>query len=36
MFGGLRSPSPSLLSPGGTTPRTPEAGYARKHVPHFL
>ena len=26
VFGGLRPPSPLLLSPGGTTPRTPRGG----------
>src|SRR6202035_2143706 len=30
MFDELRSSSPALLSPGGTTPRTPETGYARE------
>jgi hypothetical protein len=30
MFGGLRPPSPSLLSPGGRPPVPPETGSARK------
>jgi hypothetical protein len=34
MFGGRWPPSPSLLSPGGTTPRTPRCGLRPQTPPH--